>query len=382
MQRFLILSAAVMIAATCAYSQTTDALELQRAREKHVTSRGKKAYYTRKWNLQDLPQYQPEQQVSGTIREWGSNYFADSNLNDYWEEGFHKHHPDVKFEYHLKTALVAFAGLCTGLADLAPDRHITFDELLGFQRVFSHDPLELTVVTGSYDVPGWNYALGIFVHKDNPISKLTLRQLDGIFGAERDGGYQGTTWHAEIARTAKENIRTWGQLGLTGQWRDKPIHVHGYNLRYHIPRSFERLVFHGGDKWNEQLHEFANYADSNGSIVVEGKQVMDELSKDPYGIGYSSVGFLTPQTKALALAANNGGPYVELTMDNVRNRTYPLIDEVYFYLNRVPGQPVDPTVKEYLRYVLSREGQEAVQRDGKYLPLTAEVVREQLKKLE
>ncbi len=109
---------------------------------------------------------------------------------------------------------------------------------------------------------------------------------------------------------------------------------------------------------------------------------MDELGKDPHGIGYSSVAFLTPQMKALALAANDGGPYVELTMDNVRNRRYPLIDELYFYLNREPEKPLDPKLKEYLRYILSREGQEAVQRDGKYLPLTAEVVREQLKKLE
>jgi phosphate transport system substrate-binding protein len=231
-------------------------------------------------------------------------------------------------------------------------------------------------------VPGWNYALAIVVHKDNPITKLTLKQLDGIFGAQRDGGYQGTTWHSEIARSADENIRAWGQLGLSGEWQDKPIHVYGYNLRYHIPRTFERLVFHGGDMWNEQMHEFANYADASGSIVVEAKQVIDAISNDPNGIGYSTVGYITPQTKAVALAAKDGSPYVELTMDTVRNRTYPLFDEVYFYLNRAPGKPVDPVVKEYLRYILSREGQDAVQRDGKYLPLSVDAVREQLKKLE
>ena len=377
-RQFLVALSAVALMAVVGYAQTTDALELQTARGKHVTSRGKKPFYTRRWNLDDLPQYKPEQQVSGTIRSRGSNYFADSNLNAYWEEGFHKYQSDVKFEYN---SYGAFAGIISGLADLTPSRHITFDELQQFQRVFNHDPIEIAVVTGSYDVPGWNYALGIFVHKDNPISKLTLKQLDGIFGAERDGGYDGTTWRTDIARGPKENIRTWGQLGLTGPWKDKPIHVYGYNLRYHIPRTFERLVFQGGDKWNEQFHEFANYADASGNIVVEAEQVMEAINKDPYGIGYSTISSLKPQTKVVALAAKDGAPYVDLTMDNVRNRSYPLFDEVYFYLNRLPGKPVDPKVKEYLRYILSREGQEAVQRDGKYLPLTAEAIRDQLKKL-
>ncbi|HXN21414.1 MAG TPA: substrate-binding domain-containing protein [Candidatus Dormibacteraeota bacterium] len=377
--RMVFILFAVALMAVPGYSQTTDALQLQSAREKHVTGRGKKVFYTRRWDLNDLPEFRPGTEVAGTVRSMGSNYFADSHLNDYWAEGFHKYHPNVKFQYR---SYGAFAGLLTGLADLTPSRHITFDELQQFQRVFSHDPVEIAVVTGSYDVPGWNYALAIIVHKDNPIAKLTLQQLDGIFGAQRDGGYQGTTWHSEIARSPDENIRTWGKLGLGGEWKDKPIHVYGYNLRYHIPRTFERLVFHGGDMWNEQMHEFANYADASGSIVIEAKQVIDAISNDPSGIGYSTVGYLTPQTKAIDLAAKDGTPYVQLTMDTVRNRTYPLFDEVYFYLNRTPGKPLDPVVKEYLRYILSREGQDAVQRDGKYLPLSADAVREQLKKLE
>jgi phosphate transport system substrate-binding protein len=91
---------------------------------------------------------------------------------------------------------------------------------------------------------------------------------------------------------------------------------------------------------------------------------------------------VTPQTKPVALAAKSGGPYVELTLENVQNRTYPLTRDVYYYLNREPGKPLAPRLKEFLRYILSREGQDAVMRDGKYLPLTAEAAREQLKKLE
>ena len=366
----------------CVQAQQRDGLEVQRGRAERIGARGAKAYYTKRWNLDDLPEYKPEQKISGTIRVWGSGYFAQGNLGKYWEEDFRKYQPDIKFEYHLKAPALGIPALCIGVADLAPSRHITFDETLMFERSFNRDPVEVPVVTGSLNVPGWNYALGIFVSKDNPISKLTLKQLDGIFGAERDGGYQGTTWNTEIARGAKENIRTWGQLGLTGEWADKPIHVYGDNLRYHIPRTFERVVFQGGDKWNEHLHEFANYKNPDGSNTLEAQEVMDAVAKDSNGIGYSTVAYSTPRTKALPIAAKEGAAYVELSLDTLRNRTYPLFDEVYFYFDHAPDKPIDPKVKEFLRYVLSREGQNAVQRDAKYLPLTGKVVQEQLKKLQ
>jgi phosphate transport system substrate-binding protein len=363
-------------------NQERGGLEVQRGRDERIGARGAKTYYTKRWDLIDLPPYQPRQKVSGTIRVWGSGYFAQGSLGKYWEEGFRQQQPDVKFDYHFQAPALAIPALCVGISDLAPSRHITFDETLMFQRVFSRDPVEISMVTGSLNVPGWNYALGIFVHKDNPISKLTIKQLDGIFGTARDGGYDGTTWRTDIARAADDNIRTWGQLGSTGAWADKRIHVYGYNLRYHIPRTFERLVFQGADKWNEDLHEYANYKSPDGTNMLEAQQVIDAIGKDRYGIGYSSVAYLTPQTKALAVAPRAGGEYVELNLETLRNRTYPLFDEVYFYVNRVPGKPVDPKVKEFLSYVLSREGQDAVQRDAKYLPLTSDVVRQQLKKLE
>jgi phosphate transport system substrate-binding protein len=145
---------------------------------------------------------------------------------------------------------------------------------------------------------------------------------------------------------------------------------------------FDHVVFHGGDKWNEKLHEYANYVKADGTLAIAAAELMKDLGNDRYGIGWSGIQNVTPQAKALALAAIDGGPYVTLTIENVQNRTYPLGFEMFFYINRPPGAPVDPKVKEFLRYVLSREGQEAVQRDGKYLPLTAGVVREQLIKLQ
>src|SRR5262245_16275743 len=375
----------LMVASLCIFyarAQERGGLEVQRGRDERIGARGAKTYYDKRWNLDDLPEYRPEQQVSGALRIWGSGYFKQGRLGDYWEQGFRKYHPDLKFEYHTQAPALGIPALCVGAADLAPSRHITFDETLMFQRVYSRDPSEITMVTGSLNVPGWNYALAIFVNKDNPITKLTIEQLDGIFGTERDGGYDGTTWRTDIARGPEKNIRIWGQLGLMGKWANQPINVYGYNLRYHIPRTFERLVFQGGDKWNERLHEYANYKNEDGSNTLEAQQVVDAIGKDPYGIGYSSVAFLIPQTKALAIAPRNSQQYVELNLETLRNRTYPLADEVYFYFDRVPGKPIDPKVKEFMRYILSREGQDAVQRDAKYLPLTAAVVRQQLKKLE
>ena len=374
--------AALAFWAERASAQIRDPLKVQEGREKKLQLRGSKSYYSEQWNLDDLPAYAPKQKVSGVIRQWGSNYFADSPLGKMWEDGFKKYHPGIQFKDELKTALAGIPALTFGMADIAPNRHITSDETLLYQRYHSSFPVEITIVTGSLNVPGWSYAIGIFVHKDNPISKLSVEQLDGIFGAQRSGAFQGTEWNTAVARGPEKNIRSWRQLGLTGEWASKPIHVYGYNLRYHIPLTFERLVFQGGAKWNEQLTEFTNYKNADGSTELEAKQTMDAVGKDPLGIGYSSIAFLTPATKALAIAPRGTDKYVELNIQTLRSREYPLPDEVYFYLRRDPGKPLDPKVKEFLRYVLSREGQDAVQKDGKYLPLPARLAAEQLKKLD
>ena len=359
-----------------AFSQQRDGLEVQKARTQHVASRAKRVYYTHKWDLSGLPDYKPEQQVSGTIREWGSNYPADSELNQYWLTEFAKYEPGVKFEVKMRTALEAAAALATGVADIAACRAFTFSDEELYERVYNHPPLRVTIATGSFDVPGWSPALAVFVNKENPISQMTMQQVDGIFGAERTGGYQGTTWHTDAARAASENLRTWGQLGLTGKWKDAPIHVYGLNLHYGMANDFANMAFHGGDKWNENLREYANYSGSDGKLKIAADQLMIDLSKDPYGIGYSGAMFQTPQTKMLALATQPGAAYVPLTIENVQNRTYPMLLELYFYLDREPGKPVDPKLREFLRFVLSRQGQEAIVKDGKFLPLTKEAVEE------
>jgi phosphate transport system substrate-binding protein len=374
--------ATLLLAAPLLHCQDRTGLDVQKARTEHVTGRAKRVYYTHPWDLSGLPDYQPEQIVSGNIREWGSNYPADSDLNKAWIDAFHKFHPDVKFDVHMNTALESAAALATHVADIAACRAFTFSDEELYERVYNHEPLRITIATGSYDVPGWSPALAIVVNKDNPLSQLTMKQVDGIFGAARTGGYQGTTWHTEVARPASENIRNWGQLGLTGEWKDKPIHVYGLNMHYGMANDFEDIVFRGGDKWNENLIEYANYSSPDGKLVIAADQLMKDISNDPYGIGYSGAMFLTPQTKMLALQAHPGGPFVPNTIETVQNRSYPMLLELYFYLDREPGKPVDPKLKEFLRFILSRQGQEAIVRDGKYLPLTPEAAAAELRKLE
>jgi phosphate transport system substrate-binding protein len=334
------------------------------------------------WNLDSLPPYRPQQAVSGVVRGYGSSSMKKLITN--WEAGFVKHHPSIVFADVLTGAATAIGGLNTGVADVGVvGREIWPIEIMSFYKTYDYEPLEIMVATGTYDTNTVTFAQAILVRKDNPISKLTMKQLDGIFGAERTGGMQGITWKPELARSAKENIRAWGQLGLPGDWADKPIHVYGYTLKLSGESYFfEKAVFHGGDKWNPALLEFADISKPDGTRVPPQKQLMDALSNDPYGIGYTNIKFKTPQLKPVALAAADGGPYVELSRENVQNRTYPLSRSVYFYLNRAPGAPLAPKVREFLRYILSREGQEAVSRTGEHLPLTEELVRAELKKLE
>ncbi len=388
----IILLVALIASFNLSWSQTSqgtlnkEAAEEQAARTKSVTSKGAQAYYHREWNLDDLPRYKPEQMVSGTIREWGSNYLADSPLAYYWETEFQKVQPGVKFSDHLKTSEHAISGLIFGVSDLGPmGRQIMWDEQLAFLRQFGYLPLGIVVMTGSYDVSGWNPAIGVFVNKQNPIQNLTMKQLDGIFGAPRTGAWRGLSWQNSLARGPEGNIRTWGQLGLKGEWANKTIHVYGYNLEYHFAEEIETKAFGGvTNKWNENLVEYANQVRPDGTLKLANQMMMEDLSNDPYAIAYAAGGtrVMTTNVKPLELAAKARGPYYTLNIENVRNRTYPLYADVFIYLNRDPKKRVDPKLKEYLRFILSREGQEQVVRDGKYLPLTAQAAQEQLEKLQ
>lgn len=327
--------------------------------------------------LSSLPEYKPEQRVSGVIRSWGSDQMG--TLLKYWEEGFRKYQPGVCFSDTLKGTATAQFGLQEWVADLAVStRKIYPYEFYGVYRRSLMYPVEIAVATGSYDIPRKSFALAVFVNKANPLAKLSIKQLDGIYGAHRTGGWQGLKWHTEVARGADANIRTWGQLGLTGKWAHAPIHVYGPPGIYPGGITyFQTRVFGGADSWNEALLEFA-----------DRKKMMDALSHDPYGIAYTGMCYRTADVKPLALAEESGGPYISISRKTVTNRTYPLsrLAYIYFAPDRPNGDPavprVDPKVREFLLYILSRQGQMDVVREGDYLPLTADLVRKQRAKLQ
>jgi phosphate transport system substrate-binding protein len=365
---------------------STDGMAMQAARARMMTVRGTKVAYTKKFDLSALPAYVPKQKVSGTLRLWGSNYITDGFLGSYWEAAFKKYHPDIIFDFHMKTTLAAVPALVFGVADIGIGRKITFSELELYQRYTDRSPIEIDIATGSYDVPGWQPGFGVVVPSDNPLTKISMQQLDGIFGAQRSGGWDGTSWRPEQARGPEGNLRTWGQLGLTGDWADKPIHVYGLNLRYHQATELSDRLLQGSDKWNEQLKIYANYVSPAGRLE---RGLNDDLAKDRYGIAIVAApttslsgGASKSALKILQLAQDNSGPFVPYTLDTLQDRTYPLYDRIYVYTGRASGQPLDPKIYEFLRFVLSREGQAEVMRDGKYLPLTAAVANSQLRELD
>ena len=335
---------------------------------------------------ESLPKYEPGEKVAGVIRIFGSDL---SGMVKLWEEGFRKHQPEIRFEDRFPSSDAATAGLVSGVADIGTSgREPVLTEFLAFNETFKYDLVNIAVATGTDDFVGRTWAPVVFVNKENPIAKLTMKQLDGIFGAARTGGYDGFRWMPQFARSARDDIRTWDQLGLTGEWADKQINTYGY-ANTGMAKFFELKVFNGGEKWNPNYRE---YVESGTRMVSAGelgqtggsKQMLAELSKDKYGIGWSGIAHAKsfPQLKPVALAAKDGAAYILPSRETVQNRTYPLARSIFMYIKHPPGQPLDPKVKEFLRYILSREGQEDVAHHNVYLPLTAEVVREQLRRLD
>jgi phosphate transport system substrate-binding protein len=309
-----------------------------------------------------------DQTIAGTIRIWGDENM--STVMRSWEEGFQRNHPGINFETRLIGTAAAMPALYTGLADLAVmgrESNATDDN--GFLHVLYYLPLRLDLMTGSLDELGKSHALAIFVHRDNPTSRMTMAQLEAIFGCEH--------------RRGVENIRTWGQLGLTGEWKDKPIHLYAYDAETGTGQFFLRKALADSRKMNwEYLTEFRDIKNSDGSIRESGQQILDALRKDRFGLAVSCMRYATPAVRPIALAMEDRGPYYLATKENLIARKYPLTRLTYAFLNRPPGKPTDPKVKEFLRYIFSREGREDVLRDGGYLPLSEEAIAEQLKKLD
>ncbi len=322
-------------------------------------------------DLAQLPQYQPEGHVSGTIRLSGHGSFKSDfmgRLVRAWAAGFAKYQPDVKLENHMYGTASAIGALYVGEADVAVlGEEISPAAAAAFERSKHYAPLGVEIATGSLDVAFFDYAHVVFVNKDNPISRLTLTQADAIFGAEH--------------RRGPRNIRTWGELGLTGEWADHRIQPYSWkDLDFSL--FVQEAMLGGSHRWNNDLVEFAHRTRADGSLYEHGQQILDALAADRFGIAISSLHYANPGVKAIALAAADGGPYYEATKENLVSQNYPLTRIIPAFIDRPPGRPIDPKVREFLRYILSREGQQDITRETGYLQLNAAAVRAQLQKLQ
>ncbi len=318
-------------------------------------------------------------QLHGVIRIHGTE--LTQHLIHLWEDGFLKQHPLPRFnDLMLPTG---FSGLAADTADINVMGHEAwYSDLKALEGAWGYDPQEVIYATGAFNLRKGNTPATIFfVNKDNPIQGLTVDQIDGIFGAERSGGWKGTHWDTSVARDSSKDIRTWGQLGLTGEWADKPIHLYGLDgTLSNWSGMIQRVAFHGGDKWNPAMREIVR----GGVEVPADAEIVADVAADKYGIGFNLARVVQhdPGVKAVAIAATSAGPFVQASDQSCYDRSYPFANQLEIYINHPPGEPIAPRIKAFLTYILSREGQQAVVDDGMFIPLNPAIAAAEIAKLQ
>ena len=311
--------------------------------------------------------YAPAVSLSGTIRIWGDTTLT--QVMSALENAFSSRQPNVHFDTHLMGTGSAMAGLYTGVADLAlMGRASTSKEVMAFEWVFHYKPAELEVMTGALVGAGRSPALAVFVHKDNPLSMLTLPQLDAILSCEPPRGLV--------------SIRTWGELGIFGSWRDKPIHAYTFDTETGTGRFLRQTVLDDNRKWAwDRVREFKEANSINGSPDDASRQILGALSQDRYGIAIATLGHSNPSLKAVALASTSAGPFYDASRQTLIERNYPLTRSIFVYFNHAPGKPADRKLAEFLRFMLSDDGQNIINGEGDFLPLSRAMVEQGIQKL-
>jgi phosphate transport system substrate-binding protein len=293
----------------------------------------------------NLAPYKAASGVSGNISSVGSDSL--NNLMTFWAETFAKYYPNAKVQIEGKGSSTAPPALIGGTAQLGPmSREMKGSEIDQFEKKYGYKPTPLRT---SVD------ALAVFVNKDNPIKCLSLGQVDAMFSKSRRRG-------------AKDDVTTWGQVGLTGEWASKPMSLYGRNSASGTYGFFKEHSLKNGD-YKDSVKE-----QPGSASVVQGVTV------DRFAIGYSGIGYATAGVRAVPLSDKDGGSCVEATADNAYSGAYPLARFLYVYVNKAPNKPLDPLVREFARLMFSREGQEAVVKDG-YFPIPASVAKEELNKV-
>ena len=276
-----------------------------------------------------LPMYEPVPGVLGNLVSVGSDTL--NNLMTLWAEGFRSFYPAVNVQIQGAGSGTAPPALIEGTAQFGPmSRPMRGSEIEQFEARFGFPPLPMR---GGID------GLGVFVHKDNPIECLSLPQIDAIFSSTRSGGLD-------------DPITTWGELGLTGEWENRPISLYGRNSASGTFGFFREVALFGGD-FSPEVRE-----QPGSSTVIQG------VASDINGIGYSGIGYATADVRAVALSLNNGGECFNPTSEEVGSGNYPLARFLFIYMNVDPNGQLDPLRAEFVRYVYSQQGQQDVVRAG------------------
>jgi len=325
--------------------------------------------------------------LAGTIRIYG---FALGGVLKRWEDAFRQYNPGVNFLDTLPTSDAAFPGLVTFQADLGTDGgEPAITEALSFYETRGYPASSIVVASGAFDVEGRSNGPVVFVHQDNPLRELTIDQLDGIFGSERNGSLDGFVWTPEGARGADNNIRTWSQLGVRGRCAGQPIQTYGHGPSG-TTRFFQLNVLGNTEKWNPNYRGYVETGSKQIAAIDKPRQTLgarfmlaEELAKNPCGIAWSTMSQAKdiPGIRPIALARRGGGRAVMPSHASFADRSYPLVRNIYIYFDRAPGAPLDPKLAAFMRFALSDEGQRLVA-EGNYLPLPAAIRREQLAKLD
>jgi phosphate transport system substrate-binding protein len=309
------------------------------------------------------PPHEARQSLSGVIRVTGNAQL--SALVQRWEQGFTSRQPSVRFHTHMAGSDVAMAALYTGKADLALlGRDSTDSETKAFEWVFGYPPLQVQILRGSLDRAGRSPALVVFVHRDNPLAKITFAQLAAVFE------------HQPPPPTTA--IQTWSQLGLQGEWANQPINVYMDDTESGTGRFFRHAVLADARLLNwDHVTEYRDDVRPDGSVEHSRQQILDALAHDRFGLAVSSLPSVDG-VKTVAVVGSDGDPY-EATRATLAADRYPLSRAIYAYLNRPPQRPVDPKVAEFLRYILSSDGQKLVRPGDGYMPMPEEQLRAQRK---
>jgi phosphate transport system substrate-binding protein len=294
----------------------------------------------------DLPEYQQVQGISGNLNSIGSDTL--NNLMSFWAEAFRKKYPGVNIQIEGKGSSTAPPALISGTAQLGPmSREMKSEESEKLEDKYGFKPTAIGVALD---------ALAVYVNKDNPVESMTLQEVDAIFSKTRSGG-------------APSDIATWGGVGLTGPWANMPISLYGRNSASGTYAYFKEVALFKGD-YKDKVKE-----QPGSSSVVMG------ITEDRGGIGYSGIGVMTSGVKVVLLSKAKGEPAFAPDYESVLSGKYPLGRMLYVYIVKKPGEPLEPLVREFLKLVLSKEGQEIAVKDG-YLPLPASLAEKQLALLE